>query len=510
MPEGEQVEDGSDEDLGFMNEILKKFSENVDPAHQTVITNIQKTELTQKQYILTQLRSELKVEQWQDQSKNGENNQVKIEAWNKLRTESIREAFYFIYITQAFLSCSYIVYSMTGKQLFEINAGKSNPESLSDLTKALENLENNNRDEPPQNQEELEHKRKMEQREKHTNVIHNHFMVLIFDVLTDFVKYLKRDVIDPIIDEELTGINLKSKFTLDQFKQEILTKIYERINDKLYEQYYDENAQMSGDDSDETDFDSEDDSDTTRPDSAQPVDPQLAIDAEVSKYRNVITAKLVGLFDKVDVAKYTAAVIRDLPELAEYREDMEACDPKKTLQDTVKTMQDYLETSYSQSIFIESVDFKFDRYLDEFSNTFLDTYNQNDQVFMAKIIPMLYRMRDNYNSTNPVLNDLENFRENEKPRENENNPEEEEGKVVELEDGEEDLEDQETRANEGQPVNQEETMETKIKQLKQSVKLFTKLVMTEGIENARSMPEGLGLGGDDMGELGPLLQSLMT
>ena len=107
--------------LDLWNKILENLKESVDPALKTLITNIQKTELTQRIFITNQLKNELKVEELQNLTKTSKD---KIEAWDKLRVEWIREIYYYIYVTQIFLVCSYIVFSMTGKQLFEINAGK--------------------------------------------------------------------------------------------------------------------------------------------------------------------------------------------------------------------------------------------------------------------------------------------------------------------------------------------------------------------------------------------------
>lgn len=116
------------------------MKESVDPALKTLITNIQKTEFTQRIFISNQLKNELKVEEIQNLTKTGETNKDKIEAWDRLRVESVREVFYYIYVTQIFLVCSYIVFSMTGKQLFEINAGKGKMNNMSDLSSALENM----------------------------------------------------------------------------------------------------------------------------------------------------------------------------------------------------------------------------------------------------------------------------------------------------------------------------------------------------------------------------------
>lgn len=144
MKEGENFEEGSNEELNFMQNIMDKLKENVDPALKTLISNIQKNEYTQKHFIINQVKTELRIEELQGITKTGESNKAKLEAWEKLRVEAIREVFYYIFVTQTFLVCSYIVFSMTGKQLFEINSGKEKLNSLTGLSSALENLSGNN------------------------------------------------------------------------------------------------------------------------------------------------------------------------------------------------------------------------------------------------------------------------------------------------------------------------------------------------------------------------------
>lgn len=104
LPEGQEIKDGSNEEFDFFKDMFKKINEQVDPALETVVNNINKTNTGQIQYILNELKEQLKVEHWQALTKTGENREAKINAWNKLLKESIREIFYFIYTSQVFFS----------------------------------------------------------------------------------------------------------------------------------------------------------------------------------------------------------------------------------------------------------------------------------------------------------------------------------------------------------------------------------------------------------------------
>jgi hypothetical protein len=146
LPEGEQPEDGSPEEFDFMKDFMSNLNNQADPILKTVIDNIKDTEKSQRRFILNQLNVELKVDELQRITKEGESNKEKIEAWKKLMVEVIREMFYFLYISQIFLSCSYIAFSTTGKQLFEISSGKGQHDSLAELAEKLEMKANGNQD----------------------------------------------------------------------------------------------------------------------------------------------------------------------------------------------------------------------------------------------------------------------------------------------------------------------------------------------------------------------------
>lgn len=260
LPEGQQPEEGTEDEFNFMTDIFKSLNDQASPILKTVLENIKDNEVSQKRFILNMLSEELKVEYWQDVTKTGENNQAKLEGWNKLRTEIIRELFYFIYTSQVFLSCSYIAFSTTGKQLFEIHSGAGGLDSLKDYADKLEQNMQDKNEEQKTPEDDLE-KKKMTRREKIVNIVHNHFMHLLFDVLTDLSKYLKYSIIDVVVDETLKDISLKSKFTPDGFKDQVLNTIFTQINDVLLSPTQ-INQNKEYEDSD-TDFDSDNDTECT-------------------------------------------------------------------------------------------------------------------------------------------------------------------------------------------------------------------------------------------------------
>lgn len=557
LPEGEQPEDGTEEEFNFMTDILKQINDEASPILKTVVSSIQETEVTQKMFILNQLSGELKVEHWLEMTKNKEDKQAMIEAWNKLRTETIRELFYFIYISQVFLSCSYIVFSMTGKQLFEIHSGKSKEDGLTELAQKLEqkskDLENPQVEEnKQQSEEDISAKKKAERREKVTNIIHNHFMHLLFDVLTDFIKDLKNGILDPAVDQVMHNVVLKSAFTYEEFETQVLDQIYDKINDTLFapapEHKEGDNALDSDDD---TDFESEDslnDYDIINLSSWNEERVEELKESSIKKYRSLIVSKLVDFFNNASLEKYSKNIAEDLKHLdgeesnnqepvnpenlpsntqSHMVDDEEAENPDELLRETIETMKDYLETSYSQSIFIESVDFTYQSYLEKLSKDFKFSSNDN-QLFMAKIIPIIYRNRSFFREKNKITQKL--GEPEEKKSKKKKKPVEEE-KVVELTEEEARIESlakstpnpisseeplvlehqiSNTRIAQSEP--EKESMETKASNLTKSVNLFTKLILTEGIENSSNMPDFgdlLGLGGDEMGDFS-LLQSIMT
>lgn len=102
LPDGQGVEDGTEEEFDFFKDMFSKLNEQVDPALETVVNNINMTNQSQIKYILNELKEKLQVAHWQELTKSGDSTKVKLEAWDKLRTESIRELFQYLYISQVF------------------------------------------------------------------------------------------------------------------------------------------------------------------------------------------------------------------------------------------------------------------------------------------------------------------------------------------------------------------------------------------------------------------------
>ena len=318
MPEGEQPEDGSPEELDFMQNLMKNLNDQADPILATVIKNIIQTDQAQRELILNQLKEELKIEELQRLTKESSDNKEKIECWNKLKVEIIREFFYYIYTSQVFLSCSYIAFSILGKQLFEISSGVGNDNYMEDL---IEKLGGEGKEQPQSDQQKKddeEAKKKAEFKEKETRVVHNHFMHLLFDVLTDFIKYLKKEVIDPVVDDVLSDINLKSKFSVESFEFEVLNKIFTEINEQLFNATEDEEEAEGEDD---TDFD--DESLTSSHIKTTEEKLENLKENSVKKYKSFVILKLVNLFNDVDIQKYTKGIEKDLKELNNLKLNMD-------------------------------------------------------------------------------------------------------------------------------------------------------------------------------------------
>jgi hypothetical protein len=149
----------------------------------------------------------------QDSTKTSQTKEEKISSWNSLKNECIRELFLFIFTSQIFLSSSYIIFSLTGKQLFEIHSGKGKNDSIHDLAERLQSELNEDNDNTDQTEESKENKKNAERKEKITNIVHKHLMELLFEVLTQYTTHLKNEIIDPIVDETLSNIKLTSSFT---------------------------------------------------------------------------------------------------------------------------------------------------------------------------------------------------------------------------------------------------------------------------------------------------------
>lgn len=188
-------------------------------------------------------------------------------------------------------------------------------------------------------------------------------MHLLFDVLTDFTAYLKEDVISPIVESVMSKITLKTKFSAEELKSEVYDKIYTEINEVLFDQFLDEKSEKLSE-SDDTDFDSDDSCRNV----LNPQKLEVIKEHRLKAYRSNIMAQLVQRFDLIDLDKYTKGIESDLEELKDSiqeeqgetkspNDEFEQQDPIELLKNTVlESTKDYLESSYSQSIFIDSVD----------------------------------------------------------------------------------------------------------------------------------------------------------
>lgn len=317
LPEGEQIEDGSEEELGFFKDMFKKLNEQVDPALQTVVNNINRTNIGQIKYVVNDLKEKLKVDHWQQLTQTGSDQKEKLEAWNKLRTESIRELFDYLYSSQVFFTCSMVAFAMTGKQLFELNAGKGKFNNIADIATQLQKIASDNSEKTPEEiekekKEEEENNKVMEIKEKVMNIIHKHFMVLIFDVLTNFITDIKTEFIHPTVDEVMKEVPLKLKLKLDQFKSDVFDKIYNQINDQLLSQDNYKESQDSQDE--ETDFESDSDSEHTSSSirlMSEDKKEELK-QLTLSKYRNILTGKLVEYFNQQDLVTYMKNIAEEI------------------------------------------------------------------------------------------------------------------------------------------------------------------------------------------------------
>ncbi len=157
----------------------------------------------------------------------------------------------------------------------------------------------------------------------------------------------------------MAEVTLKSKMSMESLQTDILDKIYHLINEKLF----DPAPTDEEDNGDDTDFES---------DSGDwPNKKKLTIEAlemikeeSVKVYKSCIITKLVESFNNIDLQKYTEGIEKDLeslsdlkkglpePDLFEEEEDATSLLEKKVVQ----IMKDYLESRYSQSILIDSVE----------------------------------------------------------------------------------------------------------------------------------------------------------
>jgi len=129
---------------------------------------------------------------------------------------------------------------------------------------------------------------------------------------------------------------------------------------------------------------------------------------------------------------------------------------------------------------------------------------------MGKILTLIYRLRETFKSK--LLQIEHKEPEIEKPKEEI----EEEPKVVELDETNE--EHQSTNIKvlqngsdepDSKPIEKADEAPIEVDTLQKSIRVFLKLILTEGIENSKDLDNPFGFG-DEMSELGPLLQSLVA
>jgi len=133
-------------------------------------------------------------------------------------------------------------------------------------------------------------------------------MHLLFDILIEFIKYLKKEIIDPVVDKVFQEVNLKSKFSVESFKFEILEKIYTEINDQLFNSTRNtEEEEVEGED---TDF--ECDSQKSHMTVGKF---EILKEENLKTYKSMIIAKLIDYFNNVDFIKYAKGIEQDLKNL---------------------------------------------------------------------------------------------------------------------------------------------------------------------------------------------------
>jgi hypothetical protein len=282
----------------------------------------------------------------------------------------------------------------------------------------------------------------------------------------------------------------------------VFDKIYSQINECLYQH----SPYASQESDEETDFEIEE-SELKEPTFEER---EEINNEQIKKFSPAFTAKLVSQFNDLNIDTYIQAIKNDFKNLTSQdelnsqgtqgREDNdinnEVDDPKFILEESINALKDYIESSYSQSILIESLDLGYQYYIQKFIAEFQVTSEISKQIPMAKIIPIVYRCRSIYNEVNPVIDAL--AIDEEKPL---IRPVEEQ-KVVEIEsdaDVNSDIED-----------SLEDSISQNIKLVAKNIKIFSKLILTEGIEKASPLHDLgglLGMGGEDIGGM-DLLQSL--
>ena len=156
--------------------------------------------------------------------------------------------------------------------------------------------------------------------------------------------------------------------------------------------------------------------------------------------------------------------------------------------------------------------------------------NGNSEIFFLKIIPAIFRNRSQYEKINPIIQGLKKGPKEEAKKEDKP---EDENKIVELTEEEAKIEAEkiESEKPKEEPIfaneikqrdiltmiEDEETevgFDEKVQNIVKSIQLFTKLILTEGIETSQGMPDigdlfGAGTLSENSSEMG-LLQTLLA
>lgn len=233
---------------------------------------------------------------------------------------------------------------------------------------------------------------------------------------------------------------------------------------------------------------------------------------QLKKFRPSFITDLIDQFNDICIDTHVQAIKKDFGKLTladelnnqgnQGREDNaineEMEDPKSILIESIDTLKDYLESSYSQSILMDSLDISYQSYIQKFIVEYKATFETSKRIPMAKIIPIVYRCRSIYKEVNPVIEALEVDEPKilVKPVE--------EQKVVEL--------DSESKVASDFEDSLEDSVGQNTKLVAKNIKIFSKLILTEGIEKASPLGDLgglLGMGSEELGGM-DLLQSLAS
>lgn len=172
-------------------------------------------------------------------------------------------------------------------------------------------------------------------------------MILLLDVLTDFTNFVKHSVIDPVVDQVMADKNLKTKWTLAEFKEQIFSQIFDTINNQLFASAEDDGKNILNEDSD-TDYDSENDCSSIKK-------ANTSLDAEeiekfketnLKKFKSMIISKLSHAFANVNPEKYVNGVKEEIARKVDQSIPADFEDTNNVFKHTIDTMCDYLETTY--------------------------------------------------------------------------------------------------------------------------------------------------------------------